>query len=189
MILDKQLKEVIIDQHVDNLLQMNLSEEEEVEETKALKEGIKTANAFEEGEIAKERLNLEKEKFSEEVKQRAKNFKLEKEKFEQSKKEFEENKAFRENELKYKEKMLDFECYKFDKEFELRREESKRNVVVQIAVGVISNIFGVGKTVFLAHKAHKEWKMSRVMEYHDMGRETPSMKESNKIINDLTNKK
>jgi len=177
MYIDKKAKEVLIDTHVDSIKNMNLDDEGLAQEAKALKDGLAIANLDQKNDIESKRVELEEEKFKAQIK-------FEKEKFKFDKEKWEEEKKIKEDELAYKKDMFEFERYKFSKEFEAQREDSKRNFIgnlVNIGVrAVLSAFFGA--------MVHSEFNKSMVIEHHEMGVVTPGMKDCNKIMKDLLRK-
>ncbi len=177
MYIDKKTKEAIIDSHVDSIKNMDLNEEEKAQEVKALKDGLAIANLDLKNEIELKRVELEEEKFKAQTK-------FEKEKFKFEKEKWEEEKKIKEDELTYKKEMFEFERYKFSKEFEAQREDSKRNFIGNLvsigARALLSALFGA--------MVHSEFNKSMVIEHKEMGVVTPGMKDCNKIMKDLLRK-
>lgn len=177
MYIDKRTKEVLIDSHVDSIKSMNLSDEEMAQEVKALKDGLAIANLDQKNDIESKRVELEENKFEIQRKFEKERFKFEKEKWEDEKK-------LRQDELSYKKDIFEFERYKFSKEFEAQREDSKRNFIGNLvsigARALLSAIFGA--------MVHSEFNKSMVIEHHEMGVVTPGMKDCNKILKDMMRK-
>jgi hypothetical protein len=117
-----------------------------------------------------------------------KKFEFDKSKFEYQQEKDKQDREDRIKEYELKKDQLAFEVHKFEKEFELRREDSKRGFklgIITAVIGGVTRIIGIGSCGLLAHR---EYKMSRVMEYKDACRETETMRESNKILKDLMRK-
>ena len=177
MFIDKETKEVLIDSHVNSIRNIQMSDEEMAQEVKQLKDGLAIVNLDQKNDTESRRVELEEEKFKAQTK-------FEKEKFKFDKKKWEDEKKLREDELSYKKKMFEFERYKFSKEFEAQREDSKRNF--------IGNLVSIGArallSAFFGAMVHSEFNKSMVIEHHEMGVVTPGMKDCNKIMKDLLRK-
>lgn len=195
MKINENLKKVLVDDHVDNLVNGNLNNDEHLEETKLLRAGIGVMNDSTKLANETERLAYEKKKFEKQMKFDESKFEFDKSKFEYQKQkdeqEFEYKKSkdaedaqWRQKEFDFKMDQFKFEVHKFNQEYELRKVESKRNFIIGLFGTGVKAILGIGYGVF----AHKEFMMSRVMEYRDAGRPTETMRESEKSLKDMMKK-